>query len=58
MAKFTLGDVVTKNKGGDRVVRAFFTIKEGDLMYAVENEGALDFVDEAKLMSGRSELAA
>jgi hypothetical protein len=57
MAKFTPGDVVRKNKGGDCVVRAIFTTKEGQLMYAIEKEGALDLVDEAKLMSGNAELA-
>jgi hypothetical protein len=31
------------------VIRAVFTTMEGDLRYAVENEGALDFVDEENL---------
>ena len=59
MAKFALGDVVRKTKGGDGVVRAIFTTKDGELTYAVENEGALDFVDETRLSHQREpELAA
>ena len=41
--------MVRKNNGGDGVVRAIFTTKDGELPYAVEKEGALDFVDETKL---------
>jgi hypothetical protein len=59
MAKFALGDVVRKTKGGDGVVRAIFTTRDGELTYAVEKEGALDFVDEDKLSHQREpELAA
>ena len=59
MAKFALGDVVRKTKGGDGVVRAIFTTREGELTYAVEKEGALDFVDEDKLsLQPEPELAA
>jgi hypothetical protein len=59
MAKFTLGDVVRKTKGGDGVVRAIFTTRDGELTYAVEKDGALDFVDETKLSHQREpELAA
>jgi len=59
MAKFALGDVVRKTKGGDGVVRAIFTTRAGELTYAVEKEGALDFVDEDKLSLQREpELAA
>ena len=59
MAKFALGDVVKKDQGGNGVVRAIFTTKEGELVYAVEKEGALDFVDETKLSPGSSaDLAA
>jgi hypothetical protein len=53
MAKFALGDVVKKTKGGDGVVRAIFTTRDGELTYAVEKEGALDFVDETKLSHQR-----
>jgi hypothetical protein len=59
MAKFALGDVVRKTRGGDGVVRAIFTTNDGELTYAVEKEGALDFVDETELSHPReSELAA
>jgi hypothetical protein len=41
------------------VIRAVFTTMEGDLRYAVENEGALDFVDEENLTPiSRVDLAA
>ena len=53
MARFALGDVVRKNNGGDGVVRAIFTTNDGELTYAVEKEGVLDFVDEAKLSPHR-----
>jgi hypothetical protein len=59
MAKFAIGDVVKKDKGGSGVVRAVFTTMAGDLCYAVEHEGALDFVEEAKLsVSPKTDLAA
>ncbi len=41
--------VVKKTKGGSGVIRAIFTVMEGERRYAVENEGALDFVDGASL---------
>ena len=53
MAQFALGDVVRKNNGGDGVVRAIFTTKDGELTYAVEKEGALDLLDETKLSPQR-----
>jgi hypothetical protein len=53
MTKFALGDIVRKIKGGDGVVRAIFTTKDGELTYAIEKEGALDFVDETKLSHQR-----
>jgi hypothetical protein len=59
MAKFAIGDVVVKDKGGTGIVRAIFTTMDGELRYAVENEGALDFVEEAKLSaSPKTDLAA
>ena len=59
MAKFAIGDVVIKDKGGTGVVRAIFTTMAGELCYAVEHEGALDFVEEVKLSdSAKTELAA
>ena len=60
MANFKLGQFVSKDKGGTAIVRAIFTTKEGELMYAVEREGALDFIPESRLLSPTtsSELAA
>jgi hypothetical protein len=49
MAKFEIGDVVKKSNGRSGVVRAIFKTLAGELCYAVEHEGALDFVEEAKL---------
>jgi hypothetical protein len=58
VAKYAIGDVVTKDKSSV-VVRAIFTTSEGHLRYAVENEGTLDFVEEARLSpSAKSKLAA
>ena len=57
MAKF--GDVVIKYKGRTGIVRAVFTTMAGGLCYAVEHEGALDFVEETKLSnSPKTDLAA
>ena len=48
-----------KDKGGAAIVRAIFTTKEGELMYAVERDGALDFIPERRLLPPTSsELAA
>jgi hypothetical protein len=47
MAGYRIGETVKKAKGDTGVVRAIFTTMEGEQRYAVENEGALDFVDEA-----------
>ena len=59
MAKFAIGDVVIKDKGGTGIVRAIFTTMAGELCYAVEHKGALDFVEEAKLSnSPKTDLAA
>jgi hypothetical protein len=59
MAKFAIGDVVIKDKGGTGIVRAIFTTTAGELCYAVEHKGALDFVEEAKLSnSPKTDLAA
>jgi hypothetical protein len=49
MTKFKIGEMVTKTKGGTGVIRAIFTTIDGEQRYAVENEGALDFVEEKKL---------
>ena len=59
MAKFAIGDVVIKHKGGTGIVRAIFTTMAGELCYAVEHKCALDFVEEAKLSnSPKTDLAA
>jgi hypothetical protein len=59
MAKYAIGDVVTKDNKSNVVVRAIFTTIEGHLRFAVENEGGLDFVEEARLSpSPKSFLAA
>ncbi len=59
MSKYAIGDVVKKDNGISAVVRAIFTTMDGELRYAVENEGALDFVEEASLSaSQKTDLAA
>jgi hypothetical protein len=59
MTKYAIGDVVKKNNGRSGVVRAIFKTLTGELCYAVEHEGALDFVEEAKLSSStKADLAA
>ena len=49
MAKYAIGDVVTKDNISGVIVRAIFTTMEGQLRYAVDDEGTLDFVEEARL---------
>ena len=49
MASYAIGETVKNAKGGIGVVRAIFTTMEGCQRYAIEDEGALDFVDEASL---------
>jgi hypothetical protein len=49
MADYRIGETVKKAKGGAGVILAVFTTMEGERRYAVENDGALDFVDEANL---------
>ena len=59
MAKYAIGDVVAKDNKSGGVVRAIFTTVEGQLRYAVESEGALNFVEEDRLSpSPKSNLAA
>jgi hypothetical protein len=59
MAKYKIGDVVIKDNKSDVIVRAIFTTVDGHLRYAVENEGALDFVEEDRLSpSPKSNVAA
>jgi hypothetical protein len=50
MTDYRIGQAVKRAKGGTGVIRAVFMTMEGERRYAVENEGALDFVDEASLL--------
>jgi hypothetical protein len=59
MASYAIGETVKNAKGGIGVVRAIFTTMEGCQRYAIEDEGALDFVDEASLSRiSKTDLAA
>ena len=49
MTKFQIGDVVSTPGGETGIVRAIFATVDGEPRYAVENEGALDFICESKL---------
>ena len=48
MAKFAVGDFVAKGKTAGRVV-AIFTTTDGELRYAIEDDGALQFAMENEL---------
>jgi hypothetical protein len=50
MAKFAIGDIVAKGKNNTGTVVAVFTTVDGELRYAVENDGALQFVLEDDLV--------
>jgi hypothetical protein len=50
MAKFAIGDKVAKDKDHSGKVAAVFTTAEGQLRYAVESEGALQFLLEVELV--------
>ena len=50
MAKFAIGDIVAKGKHNTGKVVAVFTTVDGVLRYAVENDGALQFVLEDDLV--------
>jgi hypothetical protein len=59
VAKFAIGDVVSRGKGKSGTIRAIFKTMAGELCYAIEHEGAVDFVEEAKLSDqSKAELAA
>ncbi len=59
MTKFKIGETVKKAKGGTGVIRAIFLTLAGEQCYAVETDGALDFIDETKLSAiSRADLAA
>ena len=49
MAKFSLGDVVNRGKSSTGKVVAVYTTADGELRYAVEHEGTLQFVLESEL---------
>ena len=50
MPKFAIGDLVTKGKNNTGAVVAIFTTTDGELRYAIENEGTLQFVLETELV--------
>jgi hypothetical protein len=58
MGKYAIGDAVLKDKKTTVVIRAIFTTIEGKLRYAVENDDAVDFVEEGRLSRSNSDLAA
>lgn len=59
MNRFKLGDEVCKDNGRRGVVRAIFVNRDAARMCAVEINGALDFVEEARLASPQqADLAA
>jgi hypothetical protein len=49
MAKFAIGDSVSKGQNTGKVV-AVFTTTDGELRYAVEDDGALQFILETELV--------
>jgi hypothetical protein len=55
MARFAIGDVVNRGKNNTGKVVAVYTTTDGELKYAVENEGALEFVLEAELSPRQAE---
>lgn len=59
MNQFKLGDEVCKDNGRRGIVRAIFVNRDAARMCAVEINGALDFVEESKLLPQlRADLAA
>ena len=57
MAKLSIGDSVTKaNKSIGKIVAIFNTI-DGQIRYAVEQEGALQFVLETELVPSQHKAA-
>jgi hypothetical protein len=53
MAKFAVGDFVVKGKTTGQVV-AIFTTTDGELRYAIEDDGALQFAMENELAQYQS----
>jgi hypothetical protein len=60
MAKYTIGDVVRADKGDSGVVRAIFRTMAGELCYAIEREGGIDYCEETRLSASprKTSLAA
>jgi hypothetical protein len=60
MTKYAIGDVVKKDRGSSGVVRAIFTTMAGELCYADEHDGVLDYCEESRLSASpkRTDLAA
>jgi hypothetical protein len=59
MARFALGETVTDERGRAAIVRAAFLTKDGQQSYAIELNGAINFIEETKLKGAPpSELAA
>jgi hypothetical protein len=50
MAKFSIGEVVDQPKGHSGVIVAVFTTTDGELRYAVDHEGELQFPSETSLV--------
>ena len=50
MAKFAIGETVTKAKKSVGKVVAIFTTVDGKIRYAVEHEGTLQFILETELV--------
>ena len=57
MPKFAIGDTVTKGKKSTGKIVAVFTTVDGELRYAVEHEGALQFILETDLLPLEHEAA-
>jgi hypothetical protein len=50
LAKFAIGDLVDQTKGHSGVIVAVFTTNDGELRYAVDSEGAIEFPLETSLV--------
>ena len=50
MPKFVIGDIVDKDKSNTGVILAVFTTTNGQLRYAVEHDGTLEFILETELV--------
>ncbi len=58
MTTYKIGETVKTTKNRSGVIRAIFTTIEGKRCYAIENDGAIDFIDEEKLSVAHDDLAA